>query len=287
MDTLFQGYDSRTLPHNTSFSTAFHRPSSRRIRLSNSHDSAGFHPWSDYLATQNRNEQPFIWRREVSSVFGVVDEIGTVTTYPADLTLRYAFKHPTTGIQKVLYVRDPELRWSEIVASVRSDIVPARYVPAVGEEGEKRGPMTEEWFRNMVKQFEVTGGRLLRRGLEVCEQVEDFEWKVYAMLPTVVDDFDLGNFTPETLVECVRDNFHVWHLDSLNRASAILSDFNSGSPTGSCFSFNDGVWDAPPLYPNTLPSASRSVSVAPSYSASFSDVLVPEESMRVDSEDGI
>ncbi|KAJ3991200.1 hypothetical protein F5050DRAFT_1812814 [Lentinula boryana] len=256
----------------------------RRIHFSNSPDSDGFHPWSDYLINQNRHEQPFIWRRRIPTTSGLVDEVGTITTYPADLTLRYAFKHPTTGVCKVLYVRDPELRWSEIVAGVRSNIVPARYVPGVGEDGRKKGPMTEEWFRSMVGQFEVVEGRLLRRGLEVCEQVEDFEWKVYAMLPAVVDNFDLGKFTSETLVECVRDNFHLWHLDSINRASAILSDFNFGSSTVPFSVLPANVdYHAPPSYSTTLSPAS----VASSLPNSFSEDLIPEESMRVDSEDGI
>ncbi|KAJ3792469.1 hypothetical protein GGU11DRAFT_760742 [Lentinula aff. detonsa] len=136
----------------------------------------------------------------------------------------------------------------------------------------------------MVGQFEVIEGRLLQRGLEVCEQVEDFEWKVYAMLPVVVDDFDLGKFTSETFVECVRDNFHIWHLDSTNRASTILSDFNFG-PSIAPFSFllANADYDVPPSYSTTLSPASG----ASSFPNSFSEDLIPEESMRVDSEDRI
>lgn len=172
----------------------------------------------------------------------LVDEFGTVSSQPIDLSLRYVFQDPDDGQTKVLYVRDTELRWTEIVAGVRSHVVPARYVSQMSI-GVKWGPMTREWFLDMVSQFTVSdSGVLLREGLEVCQVWDDFEWKVYAVLPTIVgDDFRLEYFTPERLVQAVRTHCKVWHLDSLIRASSILYHFNSVSPLHSASPTSTGL----------------------------------------------
>ncbi|KAJ3779762.1 hypothetical protein GGU10DRAFT_337745 [Lentinula aff. detonsa] len=139
-----------------------------------------------------------------------------VTTFPRDLCLRWVFQDPITGDAKVLYGRDTELRWSEVIAGARSAIVPARYVTRIAPDATLRGPITREWFLDMVSQFSVSKeGKLQRDGLDVAQIWEDFEWMATAMLPTV-KDVNLSLYTPERLVKDVREAFHMWHLDSMN-----------------------------------------------------------------------
>ncbi|KAJ3745977.1 hypothetical protein DFH05DRAFT_1458363 [Lentinula detonsa] len=90
--------------------------------------------------------------------------------------------------------------------------------------------MTREWFLDMVSQFLISKeGKLQRDGLDVAQIWEDFEWMATAMLPTV-KEVNLTLYTPERLVKDVREAFHIWHLDSMNHASALISQFNSISP---------------------------------------------------------
>ncbi|KIK50809.1 hypothetical protein GYMLUDRAFT_65132 [Collybiopsis luxurians FD-317 M1] len=161
----------------------------------------------------------------------LVDESGVLASFPMDLVLRWLYQDPDMGGSKVIYARDTELQWTEIVVGARSGIVPGRYVEELSDNGMRRGPMTRQWFLDMVSQFEVTAeGSLLRDGLEVCREAEDFEWKVFAVLPADLGDIDFALYTPERLVHLVRQHTGLWHLDSFNRAQAILHHFNTVSP---------------------------------------------------------
>ncbi|KAJ3979159.1 hypothetical protein F5890DRAFT_1559099 [Lentinula detonsa] len=183
------------------------------LRRSNIPDIHGFHDWAEYQL-QPIHSTPFL---HPSTLYlgltdAFVDITAIVTRFPRDLCLRWVFQDPYSGNAKVLYGQDTELRWTEIVAGARS------------------GPMTREWFLDMVSQFSVSKeGKLQRDGLDVVQIWEDFEWMAMAMLPTV-KDVDLTLYTPERLMKDVRETFHVWHIDSMNRASALISQFNSSSP---------------------------------------------------------
>ncbi|KAJ3710554.1 hypothetical protein C8R42DRAFT_729231 [Lentinula raphanica] len=158
----------------------------------------------------------------------LVDYSGGVTFYPAEMSMRYKYRNPHTGDVKILYVRDPQLRWTEIIAGVRSGVVPARYVRDVDENGVFHGPMNDKWFRQMCSQFTVSADhKLMCRGYEVCRDHEDFEWKVEFLLPTILGDGYLAFHNPESLVQLVRSRFKIWHLDSFKRALDCLTDFNS------------------------------------------------------------
>lgn len=148
-----------------------------------------------------------------------------------DLALRWVFQNPDDGSTEVLYARDTELRWTEVLAGCRAGKVPPCYVPRVSDDGVIHEPMNREWFIDMYLQFQVSPqGTLLREGLEVCCDPTDFKWKAVVMLEQVHGELDFGLFTPERLVDAVRSTFRMWHLDSYNRASAILYHFNSVSP---------------------------------------------------------
>ncbi|KAJ3991046.1 hypothetical protein F5050DRAFT_1813056 [Lentinula boryana] len=201
------------------------------LRRSNIPDIHGFHDWAEYQL-QPIHTTPFL---HPSTLYlgltdAFVDITAIVTSFPRDLCLRWVFQDPCSSNAKVLYGRDTELRWTEIVAGARSGIVPARYVTRIAPDATLRGPMTREWFLDMVSQFSVSKeGKLQRDGLDVVQIWEDFEWTATAMLLTV-KNVDLTLYTPERLVKDVRETFHVWHIDSMNRASALISQFNSSSP---------------------------------------------------------
>lgn len=165
------------------------------------------------------------------SLDSLVEQYGCVTTFPMDLALRWVFQNPDDGSTEVLYARDTELRWTEVLAGCRAGKVPPCYVPRVSDDGVIHEPMNREWFIDMYLQFQVSPqGTLLREGLEVCCDPTDFKWKAVVMLEQVHGELDFGLFTPERLVDAVRSTFRMWHLDSYNRASAILYHFNSVSP---------------------------------------------------------
>lgn len=171
-------------------------------------DVDGNHPWEEY-SLDPVHRKPFIWRHRPTST-SLVDEEGFVSSFPSNLCLRYRFLDPSSLEYKVLYVRDPELSWAEIATAKDTGVVPIHYVPELGDDGVVHGPMTREWFLDMASQFEVTaGGELLREGLEVFQQIEDFEWKVFVMLPVTlgVDEVPLHRYTPKRLTSLVRTSF--------------------------------------------------------------------------------
>ncbi|KAF9068804.1 hypothetical protein BDP27DRAFT_1421621 [Rhodocollybia butyracea] len=202
----------------------------RVVRRSNIPNEQGFHPWSEYQI-EPIQEQPFIIRstdptHPVLDAF--VDPIGLATSYPIDLGLRWVYEHPDNHTVHIVYARDTQLRWTEVVAGVRSGVVPERYVPEVGSDGARNGPMTREWFLDMASQFTITEeGVLLKNNRKVCQDATDFEWKAMIMLPQQIGDINWSLYTPERLVNLVRDTFDLWHLDSLVRASAVLEHYNS------------------------------------------------------------
>ncbi|KAF9064530.1 hypothetical protein BDP27DRAFT_1425731 [Rhodocollybia butyracea] len=186
----------------------------RVVRRSNIPNEQGFHPWSEYQI-EPIQEQPFIIR-------------STDPTHP----VLDAFVDPLDWqqvIQSTLVSDgDTQLRWTEVVAGVRSGVVPERYVPEVGSDGARNGPMTREWFLDMASQFTITEeGVLLKNNRKVCQDATDFEWKAMIMLPQQIGDINWSLYTPERLVNLVRDTFDLWHLDSLVRASAVLEHYNS------------------------------------------------------------
>ncbi|KAJ3749718.1 hypothetical protein EV360DRAFT_89729 [Lentinula raphanica] len=202
----------------------------RPLRRSNEPDNFGFHPWSEFNIKEV-TDNPFRVYRTVSNP-ELVDYAGGVTFYPAELAMRYKFKNPQTGEVKVIYVRDPQLRWTEIEAGVRSGVIPARYVKAVDEKGVFHGPMNDKWFRQICSQFTVSAdNKLLCQGYEVCRDREDFEWKVEWILPPILGDGYLAFHHLESLVQLVRSHFKIWHLDSYKRAFDCLIHFNK--PTSS------------------------------------------------------
>ncbi|KAJ3779718.1 hypothetical protein GGU10DRAFT_337779, partial [Lentinula aff. detonsa] len=180
------------------------------LRRSNWPNSRGFHDWSEYNM-QNIYSSPFVHPSTLN-----LDITGLVSSFPRDLCLRWAFQDPNSGETRVLYGRDMELRWTEVLAGVRSGIVPTQYVSRSVPDGIPCGPMTREWFLDMVSQFTVSiDGTLLREGLKVCQIWEDFEWMATVMLPKE-KEVDLALYTAERLVLDVRRKFNVWHLDSFN-----------------------------------------------------------------------
>ncbi|KAJ3979182.1 hypothetical protein F5890DRAFT_1478742 [Lentinula detonsa] len=127
------------------------------LRRSNIPDRHGFHDWSEYQL-QPIHSTPFLHPSTLSLGLtdAFVDVTAMVTTFPRDLCLRWVFQDPNSGDTKVLYGRDTELRWTEVIAGARSGIVPARYVTRIAPDATLRGPMTREWFLNMVSQFSVS-----------------------------------------------------------------------------------------------------------------------------------
>ncbi|KAH7870537.1 uncharacterized protein C8R40DRAFT_1175574 [Lentinula edodes] len=255
------------------------------LRRSNCPDAQGFHVWTEYHL-QDIHFTPFTHSSTLNLGItdALVDVTGHVSSFPRDLCLRWMFRDPDSGEIKVLYGRDTELRWTEILAGARSGVVPARYVPKVAGDGSTRGPMTREWFLDMVSQFSVSAtGKLLRDGLEVCQIWEDFEWLATVMLPSR-KEVDLALYTAERLVSEVRSELKAWHLDSYQRASAILNQFNSVSPSPlvstSTFPLPIPVFVPPPAY---VPVSTHSL--FPVHLSSSPSVL-PEDSI-MDSEDGI
>lgn len=63
------------------------------------------------------------------STNALVKQLGQVTMFPIDLGLRWVFQNPEDGSTEVLYGWDTELRWTEVIAGVRTGLVPSRYVP--------------------------------------------------------------------------------------------------------------------------------------------------------------
>ncbi|KAJ3779842.1 hypothetical protein GGU11DRAFT_750091 [Lentinula aff. detonsa] len=204
------------------------------LKRSNTPDEHGFHPWEEYHS-QKPYSIPFLHPStlEYGRTDAFVDVTGIVSTFPRDMCLRWIFQDPDHGETRVLYGRDSELRWSEVLAGVRSGIVPARYdnKEKDGTGTTQHGPMNREWFIDMCSLFTVSAdGRLLREGLEICQIWEDFEWAATVMLPTK-KDVNLAVYTPERLVNDVRRESGVWHLDSHSRAYALLQHFNSIPPS--------------------------------------------------------
>lgn len=199
----------------------FHHVSIKKIWCSNTPDSNGLHPWEEH-AMEKFDTDCFVWHRKPANP-KLVDGIGVVTIYPSDISMHYCLQDPVSREFQVLYIHDLELHWTKIIVAIHSNIITACYVPEVDAYGVHHhdGPMTVEWFQGMVLQFEVQNGKLFWAGLEVSELVEDFKWKVSAMLPTVIDDFNLANYTTEWLIEAVHHHFQLWHLDSYNHALAM------------------------------------------------------------------
>ncbi|KAJ3792805.1 hypothetical protein GGU11DRAFT_760460 [Lentinula aff. detonsa] len=264
------------------------------LRRSNIPNPYGFHDWSEYTITI-AHSVPFLHPSTLhyGDTDAFVDVTGIVSTFPRDLCLRWTFWDPNSGDTKVLYGRDAELTWTEVVAGVRYATIPARYVPEVADDGTTYGPMTEEWFLDMVSQFTVsTEGKLLKDGLEVCQIWEYFEWMATVMLHTQ-KDVNLALYTAERLVYDVRNEFSVWHLDSFNRATALIAQFNSVSPTltnsmiSSHLNFNfcthsPSLISPPPPYSTIPPQDCISTCVAP-----LSVAALPSEDYAMYLEDGI
>ncbi|KAF9042677.1 hypothetical protein BDP27DRAFT_1434976 [Rhodocollybia butyracea] len=179
----------------------------RAVQRSNTPDKQGFHLWSEYQI-ESIQDQPFIIRSMNQShpvLDAFVDPIGLSTSYPIDLGLRWVYQNPEMRTVHIVYARDTQLRWTEVVAGARSSIVPDRY----------------------VSEFVVTmDGKLLKGNKEVCQDATDFEWKAMIMLPQS-KDINWPLFTPERLVNKVCQTFGMWHLDSFVRASAVLEHYNS------------------------------------------------------------
>ena len=74
----------------------------RRLRRSNAPDKYGFHPWSEYTIAPIDVDT---FRTLYTTNTALVDEIGTVSSKPIDLGLRYVFQNPDNGETKVLYIR--------------------------------------------------------------------------------------------------------------------------------------------------------------------------------------
>ncbi|KAJ3779761.1 hypothetical protein GGU10DRAFT_381830 [Lentinula aff. detonsa] len=252
---------------------------------SNVPDPYGFHDWSEYTIHVVYSV-PFLHPSTLhyGNTDAFVDVTGIVSTFPRNLCLCWMFWDPNSGDTKVLY---------EVVAGVRYATIPARYVPEVADDGTTCGPMMKEWFLDMVSQFTVsTEGKLLKDGLKVCQIWEDFEWMATVMLPTQ-KDVNLTLYTAERLVYDVRNKFSVWHLDSFNRATALIAQFNSISPTltdsmiSSHLNFNFCMHlplliPPPPPFSTIPPQDCISTYVTP-----LSVAVLPLEDYAMDSEDGI
>jgi len=171
----------------------------------------------------------------------------------------------------------------------------------LGENGTIQGPMTREWFLDACSLFTVSGeGKLLKDGLEVCQIWEDFEWTATVVLPTR-KEVDLAFYTPERLVQDVREVFGMWHLDSYSRACALIDHFNLISPlpfdpTTSGLDHYARIrfpsFVAPPPYSldldngfNSIPVHNSSRSLT-SFATYIPSTMTPEDSV-MDSEDGI
>lgn len=302
-----------TQPIFSSYSSRFSIPRvpvrlGRHLRRSNTYDTYGFHPWSEY-SIQEVHTDCFMFKSLPPESLGdsLVDHCGLAMSFPGDLAMRWVFQNPDNGDTEVIYAQDTELWWTEVLAGARSGVVPARYVPEIAEDGSRQGPMTREWFLDMVSQFTVDyAGRLMRDGLEVCKDYNNFEWKAIIMLDHKIVDLDLAYYTPEHLVNAVRKAFGLWHLDSFNRACAVLNSFNAVSPLPfdpstphgislySRIGFN--VPSPPPHYQESISSQEshlldlhigfNSVPLPLSSASITSFPVVPDDS-AMDSEDGI
>ncbi|KAJ3796295.1 hypothetical protein GGU11DRAFT_746257 [Lentinula aff. detonsa] len=243
------------------------------LQRSNVPDPYGFHDWSEYTIPI-AHSVPFLHPSTLhyGNTDAFVDVTGIVSTFPRDLCLRWMFRDPDSGNTKVLYGRDAELTWTEVVAGVRFATTPACYIPEVTNDGITYGPMTREWFLDMVSQFTVsTKGKLLRDGLE---------------------DINLALYTAERLVYDIRHEFAVWHLDPFNCATALIAQFNSISPilSNSMISFPLDVaarFHWPPLIPPPPYSATPLLRCISPCVTPLSAVELLSEDYAMDSEVGI
>lgn len=105
--------------------------------------------------------------------------------------------------------------------------------------------MTSSWFREMVQYFDIVNNDLYCGGQIVCPLIEDFEFKVYTHL-TLTDGFNFANYSPGRLVNAIRSEFRLWHLDSLDCARGILQ-FEARRDTSTTIQQPfDGVWEVSP-----------------------------------------
>ncbi|KAJ3979124.1 hypothetical protein F5890DRAFT_1559148 [Lentinula detonsa] len=196
------------------------------LKRSNILDNDGFNNWDDYSI--DPVDAHLLIPRKRFPIDALVDHRIVCSSTPIDLGLEFRYCNPSTNEVKSLWVRDTELRWTEIIAGTRSGIIPDRYVQEVGAHGQRYGPMTTDNFLRMVSDFHVSGNNVLCRGnLKVATSQDDFEWCVYAKLCSRVDDFDLANYDSVSLVDTVQQIFGIWHLDANLRASSILQHYHS------------------------------------------------------------
>ncbi|KAJ3979109.1 hypothetical protein F5890DRAFT_1559167 [Lentinula detonsa] len=196
------------------------------LKHSNILNKDGFNDWDDYSV--ELVDAHLLSPTKRLPIDTLIDHQGTCSSTPIDLGLEFCYSNPSTGEVKSLWVRDTELRWTEIIAGMRSGIIPDRYVHEVGADGQRYGPITKENFLRMVSEFHVSVNNILCRGnLKVATSQDDFEWCVYAKLCSRVNNFDLANYDAVSLVDTVQQIFGTWHLDANLRASTILQDYNS------------------------------------------------------------
>ncbi|KAJ3743872.1 hypothetical protein DFH05DRAFT_1524880 [Lentinula detonsa] len=202
------------------------RRNGQPLRRSNVLDSKGYNAWNDYhlLPIDTHHSDPY----HHAGNRLLVDQHGKISTTPIDLALKYSYCDPVTTFTKLLWVRDTELKWNEIIAGSRSGIIPERYVEEYSHDGTRYGPMNRENFTHMISNFYVSPDSVLYKdSLRVATVPDDFEWKVLHKLPTMVHDFNLDNYDEQLLVADVQHHFQIWHLDAHERASKILNRYSS------------------------------------------------------------
>lgn len=158
-------------------------------------DRHGYHPWAEYSWQQPLTTPSLLKPHLTDPTASVL--IDHVTTFLINLGLRWIFQNPEDGSMEVLYGQDMELRWTETTTGAKTGHVPPRYVHCNTGDGVIHEPMNQEWFLNMVSQFQVLPhGKLLKDGLEVCFNPTDFEWKAVVRLELELGELDLALYTP-------------------------------------------------------------------------------------------
>jgi hypothetical protein len=143
-----------------------------------------------------------------------------------------------------VYRRDPLLRKSEIIACLRSGLIPARYPPRESN-GVINEPMNAENFRNLVRRFvlETVHQRLgqppmpqLRErssGFIVQHHYMDFDEHFWAGPAIFSSRTFLSTAAPqEVLNEMQRRGRQLWYLDGVSRIE------------GACYRVRTGDWKA-------------------------------------------
>lgn len=201
--------------------------------LENQRVEYGFHPWNQSILGLTHPPR-HTWSQFLLGppADDHVDWVPYSGYQKFDLCMRYEYEDPTVfysivsseylilPITKVVYRRDPMLRWSEIDRCIRTKQVPQRYV----NQGD--GPMTVSWFRAMCRHFYINNNELheCSTHLQVVQASQDFETSC------IVLPWTFGNLSPLELLQGIQSFTQGWYVDGLARATWFIASPSTYTP---------------------------------------------------------